>query len=65
MPAPSDWVWKLARGAVRTFYRIERVGEPLPGEPLLLLANHPNTLVDPALIQATAGCRIRSSRASH
>ena len=59
MPAPSDWVWKLARGAVRTFYRIERVGEPLPGGPLLLLANHPNTLVDPALIQATAGCRIR------
>ena len=57
--APSDWVWKLARGAVRTFYRIERVGEPLPDRPLLLLANHPNTLVDPALIQATAGCSIR------
>ena len=57
--APSDWVWKLARGAVRTFYRIERVGEPLPGGPLLLVANHPNTLVDPALIQATAGCSIR------
>ena len=57
--APGDWVWKLARGAVRTFYRIERVGGPLPDGPLLLLANHPNTLVDPGLIQATAGCRIR------
>ena len=57
--APRDWVWKLARGAVRTFYRIERVGEPLPDGPLLLLANHPNTLVDPALIQATAGSSIR------
>ena len=57
--SPGDWVWKLARGAVRTFYRIERVGGPLPDGPLLLLANHPNTLVDPALIQATAGCGIR------
>lgn len=57
--SPRDWVWKLARGAVRTFYRIERVGEPLPAGPLLLVANHPNTLVDPALIQATAGCSIR------
>ena len=52
-------MWKLARRAIRTFYRIERVGEPLPDGPLLLVANHPNTLVDPALIQATAGCSIR------
>ena len=57
--APANWVWTLARRAVRTFYRIERVGEPLPDGPLLLVANHPNTLVDPALIQATAGCSIR------
>ena len=57
--SPSDWVWKLARRAVRTFYRIERVGEPLPDGPLLLVANHPNTLVDPALIQASAGCSVR------
>ena len=58
-PSPSDWVWKLARRAVRTFYRVERASEPLPDGPLLLVANHPNTLVDPALIQATAGCSIR------
>ena len=53
------WVWKLARRAVRTFYRIEQVGGPLPAGPLLLVANHPNTLVDPALIHATAGCSLR------
>ena len=57
--ASGGWVWKLAGYAVRTYYRIERNGEPLPAGPLLLVANHPNTLVDPALIQATAGCGIR------
>lgn len=53
------WVWALARLAVRIFYRAERVGSTLPDGPLLLVANHPNTLVDPALIQAMAGRTIR------
>ena len=53
------WVWALARLAVRIFYRAERVGSTLPDGPLLLVANHPNTLVDPALIQAMAGRTVR------
>ena len=56
---PGGWVWLLARLGVRTFYRIERIGEPLPDGALLLVANHPNTLLDPALIQATAGRPVR------
>ena len=56
---PGGWVWLLARLGVRTFYRIERIGEPLPAGALLLVANHPNTLLDPALIQATAGRPVR------
>ncbi len=56
---PGGWVWFLARLGVRTFYRIERIGEPLPEGALLLVANHPNTLLDPALIQATAGRTVR------
>ena len=55
----SPWVWALARFAIRIFYRVERVGGTLPDGPLLLVANHPNTLADPALIQATAGRTVR------
>ena len=56
---PKGWVWNLARLAIRTFYRVERVGERLPSGALLLLANHPNALLDPAVIQTTAGRQVR------
>jgi glycerol-3-phosphate O-acyltransferase/dihydroxyacetone phosphate acyltransferase len=39
--------------ALRVFYRLERLGGPLPREgPLLLVGNHPNALIDPALLLA-------------
>ncbi len=53
--AASRLVWTLARIATWLFYRVERVGAPLPSGPLLLVANHPNALLDPALVVATAG----------
>ena len=53
------WVWGLASAAIRTFYRLDRTGEPLPDGALLLVANHPNTLIDPAVIQTAAGRQIR------
>ena len=56
---PGGWVWFLGRLAVRTFYRVEQIGGPLPKGALLLVANHPNTLLDPAVIQATAGRPVR------
>ena len=56
---PHTWVWGLARAAVHTFYRVERTGEELPEGALVLVANHPNTLIDPAIIQATAGRHVR------
>ncbi len=56
---PQSWVWSLARLAVRVFYRLERVGDAPPGDALLLVANHPNALLDPAIIQATAGRPVR------
>ena len=54
-----SWVWGLGRLAVYAYYKVERIGGPLPGGALLLVANHPNTLIDPAVIQTTAGRPIR------
>ncbi len=56
---PHSWVWELARLAVYAYYRIDRIGGILPDGALLLVANHPNTLIDPAVIQTTAGRRVR------
>lgn len=56
---PHSWVWGLARLAVYAYYRVDRIGAALPDGPLLLVANHPNTLIDPAVIQTTAGRRVR------
>ena len=58
-PPPHSWVWELARLAVYAYYRIDRIGGILPDGALLLVANHPNTLIDPAVIQTTAGRRVR------
>ena len=52
-------VWLLTRLAIQIFYRVRRIGATLPDGPALLVANHPNSLLDPALVQATAGRRIR------
>ena len=57
--SPRWWVWGFSRLAVHAYYKVERIGGPLPDGPLLLVANHPNTLIDPAVIQTTAGRRIR------
>ena len=49
----------LARAACWVFYRADRIGE-VPGDgAVLLLPNHPNALLDPAVIWATAGRDVR------
>jgi 1-acyl-sn-glycerol-3-phosphate acyltransferase len=46
--------------AVRTFYRLTVSGGQVPRTgPVLLVANHPNSLMDPALVAAVAGRPVR------
>jgi glycerol-3-phosphate O-acyltransferase/dihydroxyacetone phosphate acyltransferase len=68
-PSPSDLhpsVWLLpvfspvSSLAVRTFYRFTVSGEQVPRQgPVLLVANHPNSLMDPALVCAVARRPVR------
>jgi glycerol-3-phosphate O-acyltransferase/dihydroxyacetone phosphate acyltransferase len=57
--AASPLVRRLARAACWVFYRVDRVGVPPPPGPVLLLPNHPNALLDPAVIWATADRDVR------
>ena len=49
----------LARVISWIFYRVDREGAVPPGGPVLILPNHPNALLDPAVIWATAGRDVR------
>jgi 1-acyl-sn-glycerol-3-phosphate acyltransferase len=49
----------LAGAATWTYYRVERQGPPVPPGPVLLVANHANALLDPAVIWSTAGRDVR------
>ncbi len=49
----------FATAACHVFYRVDCVGTVPRDGPLLLLPNHPNALLDPALIWATAGRDVR------
>jgi 1-acyl-sn-glycerol-3-phosphate acyltransferase len=46
---------KLVGWAVALFYDLERTGPTLPAGPVLVAANHPNSLIDPLVIFHTAG----------
>ncbi len=50
----------VASAASRVYYRLEISGPRVPRSgPVLLVANHPNGLLDPALVLATAGRNVR------
>ena len=50
----------LSRAAARTFYRLDRAGADIPRSgPVLLVANHPNSLLDPALVASAAARPVR------
>jgi glycerol-3-phosphate O-acyltransferase / dihydroxyacetone phosphate acyltransferase len=49
----------LARAASRLFYRVDAAGVAPAAGAVLLLPNHPNSLLDPAVIWTTAGRDVR------
>jgi glycerol-3-phosphate O-acyltransferase/dihydroxyacetone phosphate acyltransferase len=49
----------IARVVCFVFYRVDRIGEIPPAGAVLLLPNHPNALLDPTIIWATAGRDVR------
>jgi 1-acyl-sn-glycerol-3-phosphate acyltransferase len=59
MPAASPLVRILTRMTCRLFYRVDRAGCPPVNGAVLLLPNHANALLDPAIIWATAGRDVR------
>jgi glycerol-3-phosphate O-acyltransferase/dihydroxyacetone phosphate acyltransferase len=48
-------ITRLVGWAVSVFYALERTGPRLPEGPVLVAANHPNSLMDPLVIFRTAG----------
>lgn len=48
-------VTRLVGWAASIFLRIERAGPPVPPGPVLVVANHPNSLLDPLVLFHTAG----------
>lgn len=58
------WLYRamplISELAVRSYYRVSVAGARLPTDgPVLLVANHNNSLVDPALVAAMAGRNVR------
>jgi glycerol-3-phosphate O-acyltransferase / dihydroxyacetone phosphate acyltransferase len=51
----SRWITRLAGWAAGVFQVIERTGGTIPDGPVLVVANHPNSLVDPVVIFRVAG----------
>ncbi|RMH14810.1 MAG: acyltransferase [Gemmatimonadetes bacterium] len=65
-PSQADRMWLLpalsliSNAAARVFYRFSVEGARVPAEgPVLLVANHPNSLFDPVLVAAAAGRPVR------
>lgn len=59
MSTASPVVRWLARAACWLFYRVDQAGTPPHRGAVLLLANHANALLDPAVVWATAGRDVR------
>src|SRR5688500_6941161 len=54
------WVHRISRAAAGIYYRMSTAGPSVPRRgPVLLIANHPNALLDPVLVAAAARRPVR------
>lgn len=55
----ARWLTRFAVRASSVFHRISRTGFQIPGGPILLVANHNHMLLDPLLLMAITGRKLR------
>lgn len=55
----GGWITAVAGWTAREFYVLDRRGPAIPDGPALIVANHPNALLDPLIIFRIAGRTVR------
>lgn len=55
----SRFALSAAVWAVERFYDVGRIGSPIPNGPIIVIANHPNSLMDGLIVMKAAGRMIR------
>lgn len=58
-PTLAGLIRTAVAAAVSVFYRLERRGPSVPPGGIILVANHPNSLIDPLVLYRTAGRNAR------
>jgi len=59
LSAFSRFILKGAKWAVNHFYEVGCIGQPVPDGPILVIANHPNSVMDALIVMRVARRPVR------